>query len=301
MSLPWARALSERGVVAARDLRQRSFSQASALFADAKRRGDIASVPTADALVAMMLDSARIRLSAPLNATVEGPGHRPLAGARVLCGSVEGTTDTHGRVRLLRLPLGQRVEVGIEKAGYAKLTATLASLHGVQVVEGHHFLLKRSRSRSSSRSRKIARVLSEFSGDLLPTPSGERIHAIEVKNQPLRIGDVMCFFERLQGGDVKLVSHFKELRDGRLIAPIWRLSSNSLPAGALPGQKFQVTRKGLKPIQTSPHKLARWRVARQVTAELRQLGKPKTRAQAHRRLEKGLKLFLERTRTLRTI
>jgi len=205
MSLPWAWALSQRGIVAARDFGQRALSHASAVFAEAKRRGDIAPVPTADALVAMMLDSARIRLGGLLNATVEGPGHKTLAGARVVCAAVEGITDSHGRVRLLRLPLGQRVDVRIGKSGYAGLTSTLAGLHGVQVIEGHHFSLKRSRSRK----RHIARALSEFQGDVLPNLTGARIHPIEVRNQPLRVGDVVRFFEQLQRGDAKLVSVFK--------------------------------------------------------------------------------------------
>lgn len=296
MTLKWALALHERGVYAARDLGRRAFSQLNALFAAAKRQGAIATVPDADTTVALMLDSLHIRLGAVLNATVTNSKGKPLVNATLNCGTQVGMTDSHGRARLLRLPLGSAVELTIEKPGYLPLTATLTNLRGVQVIEGQHFALKRARTAR----RQASKVLSEFKGDRLPSGSAERIQSLEIKNRPLRPGDVLRYVERLQrGGDAKLASYFKDSEGGHTVVRIWRVPGSALPANCQLGDTLKVSPQGLVRTAIDSRQLARLRIARQVSAELRRLGKARTRAQARRRVEKGLKLFIQRTQALR--
>jgi hypothetical protein len=297
MTLKWALALQQRGIVAARDVGRRRFSALAALFAAAKRQGEISAMPDADTIVALMLDATAIRLGAVLNATVTGTDKKPLANAQLTCNGLTATTDTHGRARLLRLPLGVSLDLTIDKSGFLPLTAKIANLKGTQVIEGHHFALKRARSRKA----RSAKALSEFKGDILTIHAGQRIHLREVKNKALRVGDVLRYIERLQrGGDVKLVSYFKETEDGQPIAPIWRVPAATLPANLGLGDSVKVTRQGLKKVSYDARQIARQRIARQVVAELnRQYGKPRTRAQRDRRIRKGMTLFVQRTRSLR--
>ena len=97
MTLEWARVLGEQNKIAARDLAGYHLSKITALFAQALQGGSITSVPDADTIAAMMVDSARIDRGGVLNATVWGPGDRPLKGALVQCAWVQATTDAHGR------------------------------------------------------------------------------------------------------------------------------------------------------------------------------------------------------------
>jgi hypothetical protein len=289
MTLPLARALSEHGVVAARDVGQRKLSRLNELFLEAQQRGDISTVPDADAVAAMMVDSTRIRLGGLLNLTIAKPDRKPLKGARVVCGSTETLTDAHGRARLLRLPLNRPVEVRIEKSGYAPLTATL-SAHGIQNIEGDRVALKKAPAKKP----KPTRMLSEFDGDIVPIPPGESLRSLEVKNRPLRRGDILYFFDQLQNGEVKLASRYKELRDGRVTVPVWRLPADILPAGAALRTDYRVVRDGLQPMTVTSSQMARLRIARQVKAEVARMAGTR-----QAKLKKAVKLLVQRTRHLK--
>jgi Domain of unknown function (DUF4332) len=290
MSLPWARVLGEEGNIAARDLARRHLSGITDLFAKAQQQGDLAEVPDADAIAAMMVDSARIDTGGVLNATVKDRSDRPLKGALVRCAWVEAKTDAHGRARLLRLPLGQPVDVTVEKTGYSPLTRELSSLAGPNVLEAHRFSM-RKRARASTK-RPSTRVLSEFDGDVVTVLDGQPARSIEVKNRKVREGDILHFFERLQRGDVKLSSRFKEVRNGQLTILVWRLPSTSLPKGAPVGSDYRVEDGALQRVDVTPERLARWRIARQVMAETKRSGSMKTR------LKRALDEYVKRTSAL---
>ena len=289
VTLPWARVLGEKGGVVARDVSRRKASNIAGLFAQALQRGDVEQVPDADAIAAMMVDSARIDMGGVLNATVVDKSNRPVKGAVVRCAAVETTTDEHGRARLLRLPRGQPVDVVVEKNGYAPLTKRLASLENPNVVEAHRFSLKRGHAPTKHSSK---RVLSEFDGDVIPIAQGQRVRSIEVKNRRLREQDILHFFERLQDGEVKLSSRYKELVQGNVTIPVWRLPGTSLPQDAAVGSDYIVTNGGLEPITVTSVQLARWRIARQVIKEVKPSGS------AAAKLRKTLKEYFKRTRAI---
>lgn len=289
MTLAWARLLGEQNKIAARDLAGYRLSRVTAIFAQAQQRGDIANVPDTDAIAAMMVDSAHIGTGGVLNATVLGPGGRPLKGAQVQCAWVKATTDGNGRARLLRLPLGQPVVVTIEKTGYKPLASKLASLAGPHLLEAHRFSMKHG---GKSRNRPSKRVLSEFDGDVIEVSHGQRARLIEVKNRRLRKGDILRFFERLQNGDVKLSSRYKELQDGQLTVPVWRLPSTSLPQNAAVGTDYKVTTGGLQPVELTARRIAALRIARQVASETKRSGSVKDRLKA------AFKEYLKRSRAL---
>jgi hypothetical protein len=273
MTLPWARVLGEQGNIAARDLARRKLSKIIDLFAQARQRGDVANVPDADVVAAMMVDSARIDTGGVLNATIWDRNDRPIRGARVRCTGVEATTDAKGRARLLRLPLGQPVEVTIDKTGYAPLRSKLPSLAGPNVPEAYRFSLKRGRA--STKPSK--RMLSEFDGDVISVRNGQRVQLVEVKNRRVRERDILHLFERLRNGEVKLSSRYKELRDGQLTIPVWQLPSTALPQGAAVGSDYRVTSGVLQPVEVTARRLARWRIARQVASETKRSGSIKAR------------------------
>jgi len=290
MTLPWARVLGTQRNIAARDLAHQRFGTVTTLFDQARQRGDIVDAPDADALAAMMVDSARIHLGGVLNATVRDAKRRALSGALVRCGSIEAKTDAHGRVRLLRLPLSLPIGVTVEKQGYATLRNQVAQLWGPDVLQGYRFSMKRGTPAKPSSKR-----LSEFDGDIVPL-SSSRARSVEVKNRPLRVGDVLYFFERLQGGDVKLSSYFRETQDGKVIVPVWRLPADTLPQDAATRTSWRVTADGLTPVAVTAFQLARLRVARQVAAGMKRAGGSKPS-----QLKKAIKEFIKRTRTLRTV
>ena len=289
MTLPWARVLSTQRSIAARDLAHQRLGTITALFDQAQQRGDIANAPDADALAAMMVDSARIGMSGVLNATVRDAKDRALNGALVRCASVEAKSDAHGRVRLLRLPLSQPVKVTVEKAGYATLTSQVATLWGPEVIQGYRFSMKRGKS-----AKPASKGLSEFDGDVVPLSGGVR--SVEVKNRKLRAGDVLYFFERLQGGDVKLSSYFRETQNGKTIVPVWRLPATTLPQDAPTRTNWRVTGDGLTPVTVTAFQLARLRIARRVAAEVKRAGGSKTS-----QVKKAIKELIKRTRALRTV
>jgi len=290
MTLPWAQVLGQQNRIAARDLAGYRLSKITALFAQALQGGSIANVPDADAIAAMMVDSARIDRGGVLNATVWGPGDRPLKGALVECAWVQAKTDTHGRARLLRLPHGQPVEVTITKSGYKPLTSKLPRLEGPFLLEGHRFAMKRG-----SAGKRSKRVMSEFDGDVITVANGQRARLVEHKGHRLRRGDILRFFERLQSGDVKLSSRFKELRDGQLTVPVWRMPSSTVPQGAAVGTDYKVTANGLQAVQLTARRIAALRIARQVASEMKRTGSLQTR------LKKAFKEYLKRSRALGAI
>ena len=287
MTLPWARVLGEYGNIAARDLSRRRLRSITSLFAQAQQRGDLADVPDCETIAAMMVDSARIDTGGVLNATVWDRRDRPLSGALVRCAGIEATTDAHGRARLLRLPQGQSVDVTVEKTGYAPVTRTFSRLADPNVPEAYRFAMKRGSTKTPTK-----RVLSEFDGDVVTVSTGQRARLIEVKNRKLRKNDILHLFDRLQNGDVKLSSRYKELRDGQLTIPVWRLSASSLPQGAAVGSDYKVTDDGLQPVTVTPERLARWRIARQVAAQITPSGSVQTR------LRKAIREYRKRTRAI---
>jgi hypothetical protein len=133
-------------------------------------------------------------------------------------------------------------------------------------------------------------VLSEFDGDVISVSNGQRARLVEVRGRALRKRDILYFFERLQNGEAKLSSRFKELRDGQLTIPVWRMPSTSLPQGAAVGSDYRVTDHGLQPVEVTSSRLARWRIARQVAAEAGSSGSKKAQ------LKKAFKEYLKRTR-----
>lgn len=283
MKLDWAVALARRTGTSARDLELHAVSRLLQDLTEAHQHGEVAAVPDTDTIAKLQVDATRIRCGGVVNLTVHGGGKRPVSGAIVHCAGMQAETDANGRARFLRLPLGQPLPFVVEKSRHATRTVSLQA-HPVQVVSGERIVLKKGRPAKKA----VHRARSELDGHVVTVPPGTRIRVVEQPGHALRAGDVLYLAARLQNGELKLSSRYKQVEGGAVIVPCWRMPAGTLPQDAPVRGSYRVTPQGLKPVVVTASTMARWRLARQIRAELRlKATSPKGRwKQAVRRLNR---------------
>jgi uncharacterized protein DUF4332 len=300
LPLDAAAALVAGGITSTSELGRTKISGLRTLLAAARTAGSIAAMPDDDTLAKWMVDGVQLAATGVLNVTVVAKaGGKALDKAVATAGSTSGTTDEHGRVRLLRLPIGEKLALHVEHRGSAPATVD-ATPHSTRVLEGTRVeLAKGSSGKKKAKTAKQAKKtkhLSEFAGDVLPERNGQPLHLETETGSRLRSGDRLRWFETLKGGDAKLVTSFLEYDGTRWFARVWRLPRARLPAAANEGDSFRVVRGALVAASGSSMAVARARVVRRL---LKGVKRKSGRAAADRQLVSLVKRYLTQTAWLR--
>jgi hypothetical protein len=228
MTPQWAEALVAAGVGTVEELSRRDLSWLAQAFAQAQSSGLIPDVPSSDQIGEMQRDATAVFYTGSLTGTVVDSNQAPVVGARVRLGFLETVTNSRGRFRLVRIPLGTTppLEVLAPSLPPLSVAAPLITADPEAVVVQVFRLAPASANSTQSLS------LSEFDGDLLPAMSGLPVKTEDQDPAQLRQGDIFMvqkFYKRTP--DAMLVSRFRDFRAGEFVVRTARVPTANLPNG----------------------------------------------------------------------
>ena len=269
----WAEALAKGGVASVETLRRKTPTQLVDVFAAARDANTIPDVPSAEQVVAMILDATEIHFTGRMCGTVRKTDGAPVAGAQVSCGGVSTVTDTRGRFRLIRIPLGATLRLRVEAQGYQPLSHDNPRVTRNDSVVDIQGLVVEAATPGFAEAR-----LSEYEGERLP-PLVPDAMTTEARTDALRDGDVLVVHRFYQNGDAQLVSKFIEYEAGRFFALHWRVPVADFPSTPGPKSVWRYRKQSLIPLALTPSKLAVLKAQRRRKAAFANRPTPETRVE----------------------
>jgi hypothetical protein len=244
----WAEALVRSDVSSVSDLRHARLSELESGFADARARSDIPDVPTSEQIAEMVKDAAVIDCSGAVTGTIRGREDRPVEGATVRVGPVQGSTDPRGRFRLIRIPWTVRSVLSVEHPEHRPLEAPVA-VRAAEVVDVQTFRLQ-----AGGAGEPV--ILSELAGDRLPPFDGRPIRQQSVDANELTQGDVLRLAVVYETDPpMGLVSRLLSFEAGIFRVRTVRVDRSSLPEGATVGDHFVFSEDSFRPVEMDNNRL----------------------------------------------
>ena len=250
-----AEALVAEGMFSTEQVRQRSVSELLGVFTAARDAGIIPSVPDATTVHGILLDATVLDLTASLNLTVLDPDEQPVPGAGVEIDGQHGVTDTNGRIRMVRITLGQPQQLVVTHDAYDSLIVDNPPLVSDDaIIASEHYTLGLD---VDTEAPDYVGRLCEYQGDQLPPLAH---HAMSTRAMGgadhLRTGDVLVLHRFYSAADeVQLSSKFLQYENGRFYTLNWRVSVDRLPADAALKEVFRYSGAEFHPVTLSPHRL----------------------------------------------
>lgn len=221
MTAQWAEALCGGGMGTINELASQEFESLQAIFKRAFDNHILRDLPTANQLAAMIRDAAIICCSGTLTLTLRDRAGNPVSGAKARIGLHSAQSDAHGRVRLVRLPMGVGLPLIVEHEHFAVLSISNPPICADNQAIGVHVLtLPEAGGAGVNGSMR----LSEYKGETLPLGTGKPIRMALASQKELREEDLLCvssFYKKT--ADVKLVSLLKDYVLSEVIVHAYRV------------------------------------------------------------------------------
>jgi hypothetical protein len=248
MTAQWAEGLVAAGVTSIDEFQRNSGRQIVQKLDQDKARRIIRTLPSADAVEAMLKDAVLLQYTGTLLGTVFDDKGKPLAGAVVQLLGNEQTTDARGRFQMFRLPLGRRLPVlRIAHPRFEPLEIEEPPIAPDPDVVSVEVYALRKAKKGANKDGPVA--LSELNGDTLPTPTGQPLRVVAMAPDAIENGDILMV-ETIpkRKGPLTLVSRFKGFENGVFIVRTVKVEPEKLPAGVRERDHFRYASGAFKPI-----------------------------------------------------
>jgi hypothetical protein len=274
----WAEALARGGIATADDLRRKRLGEVEAILRDARDRGTIPEVATADQIAEMLKDAALLACTGAIVGTVVDPARKPITGATLHVGPHAATTDARGRFRLARIPLGRIIPLRIEHPDFPpRVVERPRVARSGEAVDVQVFSLGIPGAPPAAR-------LSELDGQAIPVPQGHTVRQVAIQPDQLRAGDILMVREvDAARAEVELVSRLKAYESGEVLVFVVRVPRATLPAGLQTKDHFRFDGTAFSPIEVSPRSLHRYKIRLRMQRAF--AGRPQPTTTAARRAE----------------
>ena len=217
----WAEALDSGGVDSIDELSTKKLDVLQEIFSKAHDEHLIPNVPEAGQITEMVMDATIIRLLGVLTLTIRDGDGNPVVGAKAKIGVISAQTDSHGRVRLVRIPLDAGLPLVVEHEDHGLLL-----VEDPPIISDHHSigvtLLKMPKRGAPEDASSIR--LSEYEGDTLLLGGNIPSREVTLSSDRLRERDLLsvCSLYKSEP-DAKLVSMLKSKEKGEIIVNHYRV------------------------------------------------------------------------------
>lgn len=254
MTPRWAEALQQAGLAGPGDLRYRQFTDIRETFAAAHRERGQPEEPTDEQLFELVRDAMIIANTGALNGSVVDQNGQPVVGATVRLGRETAITDSHGRFRIVRIPLWAHSSVFVSHPEYRPGSFRLSRVLPSVAVHTMAFQLDALPQGVAPESV----VLMEVRGDRLPPVGDSQVSTKSVELVDLLEWDLLTVAERSADGErIKLVSKLLVWENGRFWVPYTWVPASEL-VSSKPGDCYVVRAEGVAPISLDARRVGSW-------------------------------------------
>jgi hypothetical protein len=221
MTPQWAEGLVREGIESVEELSNKSIYDVESALTNAQTEGYIPDVPNPEQIVDILRDATVIHHTGALMLTIRDSSRIPVQVATVDIGGVSEETDSHGRVRLIRIPLGIPQTLRVQHSDFGMLVLHDAPVSGDSTSIGVTRLTLPNRGDPED---AFTHVLSEYEGDEIDTVINMPFKAVVLAESDLRNEDLLMVQQFYKSSpDIKLVSLLRDYKKGEVVVYQYRV------------------------------------------------------------------------------